>query len=323
MRSRTWRRKPLGARGVCSCPLRRDSSPAADHRRARRTTFRSTARAARQRALRQVRPQHDGGFAVGGDDEPAAIGAHPFRGLQLRPIGFRDERAKFVVKGSALERFVDVEQHGLRLAHWRDPRPVKPRCVANTQCDLVPRWHRAGLGASKHDTGDLPCSKLSSPQPLSACWPLVPACLHPTARRRTCEPTRATRRAAREKAPAFTRSIPDADSRAKAPRGGGDPTGRCRGNRPPCPTLAVHFSVSQRYAQLIAEWRTAAAETRKAQAKLTLSLDAHLNGKGPAPDPSSIDYLRKLRDIEHAKLEAAMEYVRKTASGPPTGSGNL
>lgn len=81
--------------------------------------------------------------------------------------------------------------------------------------------------------------------------------------------------------------------------------------------------MGQRYAELIEHWRTAAAETRDAQAKVTAVFNAHLEGKGPAPEAASIEHLRKLRDIEHAKLDAAMEYARKTASGPPTGLGDL
>jgi hypothetical protein len=81
--------------------------------------------------------------------------------------------------------------------------------------------------------------------------------------------------------------------------------------------------MSQRYAQLIDEWRAASAETRAAQAELKAVFEAHLDGKGPAPEPRTIERLRELRDIEHAKLDAAMAYVRKTASGPPTGHGKL
>jgi len=81
--------------------------------------------------------------------------------------------------------------------------------------------------------------------------------------------------------------------------------------------------MSQRYAELIDRWRLAAAETRQAQARLTAIFDAHLEGKGPAPEAAAIERLRKLRDVEHAMLEAAMAYARKSASGPPTGLGSL
>ena len=81
--------------------------------------------------------------------------------------------------------------------------------------------------------------------------------------------------------------------------------------------------MSRRYAELIAQWREAAAQTRDAQAKLTVIFNAHLEGKGPAPDADAIQQLRKLRDIEHAKLDAAMAYARKTAKGQPTGMGDL
>jgi hypothetical protein len=81
--------------------------------------------------------------------------------------------------------------------------------------------------------------------------------------------------------------------------------------------------MSQRYADLIEQWRLAAAQTRQAQARLTAIFNAHLEGKGPAPDAATVERLRTLRDIEHAKLGAAMEYARQTASGPPTGLGSL
>jgi len=81
--------------------------------------------------------------------------------------------------------------------------------------------------------------------------------------------------------------------------------------------------MSQRYAKLIDEWRAASADTRAAQAELKAAFEAHLEGKGPAPQAHAIERLRELRDIEHAKLEAAMAYVRKTAAGPPTGHGRL
>jgi hypothetical protein len=81
--------------------------------------------------------------------------------------------------------------------------------------------------------------------------------------------------------------------------------------------------MSQHYAELIDEWRAASARTRAAQAELKAIFEAHLDGNGPAPEQKLIEHLRELRDIEHAKLEAAMAYVRKTASGPPTGHGSL
>jgi hypothetical protein len=81
--------------------------------------------------------------------------------------------------------------------------------------------------------------------------------------------------------------------------------------------------MSQRYAELIDQWRAASARTRAAQADLKAIFEAHLEGKGPPPEQALIERLRELRDIEHAELEAAMAYVRKTASGPPTGHGSL
>jgi hypothetical protein len=81
--------------------------------------------------------------------------------------------------------------------------------------------------------------------------------------------------------------------------------------------------MSQRYAELIDDWRAACARTRAAQAELKAIFEAHLDGKGPPPEQRLNEQLRELRDVEHAKLDAAMAYVRKTASGPPTGHGSL
>jgi hypothetical protein len=81
--------------------------------------------------------------------------------------------------------------------------------------------------------------------------------------------------------------------------------------------------MSQRYAELIDDWRAASARTRAAQAELKAIFEAHLDGKGSPPEQRLIEQLRELRDVEHAKLDAAMAYVRKTASGPPTGHGSL
>jgi hypothetical protein len=81
--------------------------------------------------------------------------------------------------------------------------------------------------------------------------------------------------------------------------------------------------MSQGYAELIAQWRTAAAETREAQVRLTVAFNAHLGGNTAAPEPASIQHLRKLQDVEHTKLQAAMECASKTDSGFPTGPGDL
>jgi hypothetical protein len=81
--------------------------------------------------------------------------------------------------------------------------------------------------------------------------------------------------------------------------------------------------MSERYAELIAQWRAAAAATRKVQTKVTVAFNRHLDGKGPPPEAETIEHLRRLRDIEHAKLEAAMEYARQAASGPASGLGDL
>jgi hypothetical protein len=78
--------------------------------------------------------------------------------------------------------------------------------------------------------------------------------------------------------------------------------------------------MSARYAALLQEWREASARTRAAQQDLKAKFDAHLDG-GPAPTDEDLAYMRQLRAVEAAMLEAAMDYVRQTASGPPTGFG--
>lgn len=80
--------------------------------------------------------------------------------------------------------------------------------------------------------------------------------------------------------------------------------------------------MSERYAALIESWRAAAARTREAQLALKARFDAHLAG-GPAPSEAEVSLVRELRNAESQKLEAAMEYVRRTALGPPTGFGAL
>jgi hypothetical protein len=79
--------------------------------------------------------------------------------------------------------------------------------------------------------------------------------------------------------------------------------------------------MSERYAALLQEWREASARTREAQKRLKAKFDAHLEG-GPAPTEAEVLFVRGLREVEGEKLEAAMEYVRQTASGPPTGFGH-
>lgn len=78
--------------------------------------------------------------------------------------------------------------------------------------------------------------------------------------------------------------------------------------------------MSERYAALLREWREASARTRQAQQELKDKFEAHLNG-GSAPTEDDVALLHRLRVVEGEKLEAAMEYVRQTAFGPPTGFG--
>lgn len=80
--------------------------------------------------------------------------------------------------------------------------------------------------------------------------------------------------------------------------------------------------MSQRYAALIEHWRKAAARTREAQLALKVKFDAHLAG-GPAPSEDEVNHVRELREEEGRRLEEAMDYVRRTALGKPTGFADL
>jgi hypothetical protein len=70
--------------------------------------------------------------------------------------------------------------------------------------------------------------------------------------------------------------------------------------------------MSERYEQLLAEWRACASETRDAQARVREQFDAFLDGRGPEPSVRELKQLDQLREVENAKLEAAMRYLRET-----------
>jgi hypothetical protein len=78
--------------------------------------------------------------------------------------------------------------------------------------------------------------------------------------------------------------------------------------------------VSERYAELINDWRAAAARAREAQQRLNAKFEAHLAG-GPEPTPQDIENVRALRTLETAKLHLTMEYIKRTAGRPPVPSG--
>jgi hypothetical protein len=71
--------------------------------------------------------------------------------------------------------------------------------------------------------------------------------------------------------------------------------------------------MSEKYKKLLDEWRGAADKTRAAQQKLKDQFELFLQGRGPEPSKAQTDRVQALRDIESAKLEAAMAYVRRTA----------
>lgn len=73
--------------------------------------------------------------------------------------------------------------------------------------------------------------------------------------------------------------------------------------------------MSATYKKLLDEWRAAMAATRAAQQKLNEKFDRFLRGDGPEPSRAEIAKVHALRDVENAKLEASMDYVRKRASG--------
>lgn len=69
------------------------------------------------------------------------------------------------------------------------------------------------------------------------------------------------------------------------------------------------------YDALLADWRAAAGRTRDAQQKLKEAFELFLQGGGSEPSKAEIDRVQALRDVENAKLEAALAYVRKSARG--------
>lgn len=71
--------------------------------------------------------------------------------------------------------------------------------------------------------------------------------------------------------------------------------------------------MSATYKKLLDEWRAAADGTRKAQQTLKEGFESYLEGCGPEPTREMVDHVQALRDAERQKLEAAMEYVRRTA----------
>jgi len=77
-------------------------------------------------------------------------------------------------------------------------------------------------------------------------------------------------------------------------------------------------SMSAIYRKLLADWREAADETRKAQAELRQKIDTYLESGGPEPAQSDVDRLHALRDAESARLRQAMDYLRRTTTPPPT-----
>lgn len=81
-------------------------------------------------------------------------------------------------------------------------------------------------------------------------------------------------------------------------------------------------AMSQRYAALLNEWRNAAAAARDAQQRLGERFDRYMAGQGPEPTPDDVKAVARLREIENRKLQAALDYAQRTASGPPTRWGD-
>lgn len=71
--------------------------------------------------------------------------------------------------------------------------------------------------------------------------------------------------------------------------------------------------IGNTYDDLLEEWRAAAANTRDAQLKLKQAFELFLAGDGPEPSKAVIDEVQLLRDIENAKLQAALAFVRRAA----------
>ena len=76
------------------------------------------------------------------------------------------------------------------------------------------------------------------------------------------------------------------------------------------PARETRSKLSQRYEELLVEWRAASANTREAQSKLRRKFDAFLAGAGPEPTASEIEAMHGLRDLEQQKLADALQCAR-------------
>ncbi|WP_427913412.1 hypothetical protein ACPWT1_00075 [Ramlibacter sp. MMS24-I3-19] len=73
--------------------------------------------------------------------------------------------------------------------------------------------------------------------------------------------------------------------------------------------------MSAAYDKLLDDWRQAAAETRRAQQVLKVRFDLFLQGCAPEPSEADIARMNALRDVESARLQAALASVRRIAAG--------
>jgi hypothetical protein len=75
--------------------------------------------------------------------------------------------------------------------------------------------------------------------------------------------------------------------------------------------------MSERYAALLSIWKTCNAEARAAEMALNQRFEAFLAGKASEPGEAERAQVARLHERERAALEAALDYVRRTArSGP-------
>ena len=74
--------------------------------------------------------------------------------------------------------------------------------------------------------------------------------------------------------------------------------------------------MSERFRQLIAEWKVANARATEAQTALNDAFQRFIDGRGDEPTEAERSQVEKLRKIADAQLEVALGYVRDTARGP-------
>jgi hypothetical protein len=72
--------------------------------------------------------------------------------------------------------------------------------------------------------------------------------------------------------------------------------------------------MSERYADLLAEWKKADEAARTAEKALAERYDHYVEGKGPEPTESEREEVHLLRHRANARLQDALHYIGFTAA---------